>query len=269
MTSRSTRRQSVRSLCMAALIAMLFCTAAGPACAAELRIAAVERNAVGWVASHLLACIYKEAGLSMRVQAVPGNRAHLMALEGTVDGELVRMRDYTDSAANLVRVDPPLYRISIVAFSMAARHVRIQSPSDLRHYTVGALRGMTSAQTLTRKLDAVTLTSSPDQMFHMLQLGRIDAALEARLSGAYAAQRVHAQDLVSSPELAHVELHHYLNVRHKDSAARLNATLERLQKSGALQRMTAYFEQQVFQVDLDHWTETEMPEASCVRLGQP
>ena len=267
MAFRLTHRQCVRALLLASSITTHACADAEPAGTAEWRIAGVERNAVSWVASRLLACIYKDAGLPMRVQAVPASRAHLMALEGTVDGELIRMSNYADSTATLVRIDPPFYRISLVAYSLAARHVHIQDASDLRRYKVGSLRGLTTAQTLTSKLPDVTLVSSPEQMFQMLQRGRIDVAIETRLSGAYTLQRLHAQNLAVSPELTHFELHHYLDLRHKDSVAPLSAAIERLRNAGSLQRMTTSFERQVSRVDLDRWAETTMPEVACEASG--
>jgi len=241
--------------------------------AQELRIVAIERNPVSWVASRLLACVYEHAGLRLRVEALPAIRAGLVAATDSADGELLRRHDYPVRSPQLLRVDPSYYGISLVAFSMPDRSVKVQQPADLARYAVASIRGLTTAQTLTDALPGsspVTLVGSPEQMFQMLQLHRVEVALETRLAGSYTAARLGLRDLVVSPPLARFELHHYLSVRHRALMPRISASIQTMKKSGALDRMTAQFERELMAVDLANWSLTQMPARSaCARAAQP
>lgn len=221
----------------------------------ELRIAAVERNAVGWVAAQLLGDVYKEAGLALRILPMPASRANLAGTTGQVDGELIRIHSYGQRHPQLLRIEPPLYRLAVAAYSLPARSARVSSREDLQHYSMGTVRGLVYAQELTEGHPSVTLTLNVEQLLRMLQAGRIDLALETRLGARYAQRRLGLQDLVPSPDLARLDLYHYLDRRHSALAVRLSEALARLRARGDYERLIARYEAEVMTVDLEQWGE--------------
>lgn len=226
------------------LIGSLLLSAIAPwADAAEvLAIAATNKGGGGGVAALLLDEIYRRAGLRMQVLVVPGARATMMALSGEVDGELIRIPTYGQHYARLLRVDPAYYRVSVRAYSLPARNALVHSREDLQHYSVGAIRGMLYGMDLTERHPALTLTQNSLQMFRMLQAGRLDVVLSSSIAARTSAGRLGLRDLVESPELVRLELHHYLHLRHQELAPRLGDVIRRMKASGELERLTLQYE---------------------------
>ncbi|WP_457419657.1 substrate-binding periplasmic protein [Roseateles sp. P5_E7] len=232
---------SRRRLVAAALAGL----AASPALALQtFVVTAVNKTGSSAVAARLLTEIYRRAGLGLQIDVLPPQRASLMTLSDKADGELVRIASYGQTYPQLLRVDPPYYRVSVRAYSMPARAASVQSRDDLRHYSVGAIRGMVYAQDLTENHPALTLTQSPPQLFRMLTAGRLDVAICTTLSAQSAMADLGIKELDVSPDLARFDLYHYLHVRHKDVAPRIADVIRRMRDSGDLEQLTAAYEAQ-------------------------
>ena len=207
-----------------------------------LTITAVGRTGGSGVAAKLLADIYRRAGLGLVIDVLPAPRASLMALNGTADGELIRIASYGQAYPQLLRVDPSFYRVSVRAYSLPARAASVQSTADLKHYAVGSIRGMPYAQELTENHPSLTLTQNALQLFRMLLAGRINVALCTTLAAQSALNDLGAKALDESPDLARFELHHYLHIRRKALAPRIGDTIRRMRDSGELGQLTQRYE---------------------------
>jgi len=232
-------RLSRRQLGAAALASLM----PVPAWALEtLLITAVNKAGSSAVAARLLAEIYRRAGLGLQVEVLPAARASLVALSDKADGELVRIASYGQTYPQLVRVDPAFYRVSVRAYSLAARSAQVQTRDDLHHYTVAAIRGMAYAQELTDNHPALTLTQNPLQLFRMLAAGRVDVVVCATLAAQQTVNGLGLRDLDVSPELARFELHHYLHARRRALAPRLAEVIRHMRDSGELEQLTQQYE---------------------------
>lgn len=207
-----------------------------------LTVTAVSKTGGSGVAARLLGEIYRRAGLGLAVEIMPAARASLTTLNAKADGELMRIVAYGQTYPQLVRVDPAYYRISVRAYSLPGRSASVQSRDDLKHYAVGAIRGMAYAQEMTESHPALTLTQSPLQLFRMLVAGRVDVALCNTLAAQSALNGLGGRELDVSPELARFELHHYLHARHRDLAPRLGDVIRRMRDSGELEQLTQKYE---------------------------
>lgn len=207
-----------------------------------LVITAVNKSGASAVAAQLLTEIYRRAGLGLQIDVMPPPRASLTALSDKADGELIRIASYGQVYPQLLRVEPPFYRVSIRAYALPARGASVQTRDDLKHYAVGSIRGMAYVQELTENHPALTLTQNPTQLMRMLMAGRIDLALCTTLAAQSAMASLGVKDLDASPELARFDLYHYLHVRHQDLAARLGDTIRRMRDSGELEPLTQRYE---------------------------
>jgi len=221
----------------------LLLLAAGQACAAEiLAITAVSKSGGSGVAARLLGEIYRQAGLQFQLEVLPAPRAALMSLSGQMDGDLIRIPSYTQEHPQMVRVDPPYYRVSVRAYSMPDRFAHVRTREDLQHYSVGAIRGMPYAQELTENHPALTLAQNSLQMFRMLQARRLDLVLSSTLSAQSSIEQLRIKDVLISPELARFELHHCLHMRRKELAPRIGEVIRKMKANGELERLITQYE---------------------------
>ena len=230
----------------------MFGLSAGDARSAELLyLATVDKWSGSWVCMKVLAEIYRQAGLQMQVLPMPILRAHLMAVSGRVDGELCRIYGY--EAPELVRVEPGYYRISILAYSMRARNVEVRKPADLLKYSLGTIRGVHYSDGLTKDHPAVTRAINSEQMFRMLQAGRVDLVLEASGTAQTSLDKLNmsAREVVASPELVGFDLFNFLHKRHQGLVPRISEAIRRVKASGELERLTARYEAAVAGVDME------------------
>jgi len=207
-----------------------------------LSITTVSKSGASGVAGRLLTEIYRQAGLQLKIEVVPGARASLMSLSGQSDGDVIRIRSYGQTYPQLVRVDPAYYRLSVRAYSMPGRNAVVRTPDDLQHYSLGAIRGVAYASELTENHPALTLTQNSEQMFRMLQAGRLDLALDTTVTAQSSINKLGLKDVVESPELARFDFHHYLHARRKDLAPRIGEVIRKMKASGELDRLTAEYE---------------------------
>lgn len=230
---------------------------AGPALAANppIRIGAIDKDAVSWVAAQLLADIFKQAGLALEILPMPGPRTTKMSLAGELDGDLIRIQTYGQNYPVLVRVEPPFYRVSVRAFSMPGRNARISTRDDLQHYTLGAIRGMAYVYDLTETHPALTLAQNSEQMFRMLQAGRLDLVLDGSVAARASIEKLGLKDMVVSPELAGFELYLYLHIRRRDLAPRIGEAIRKLKASGELARLTTMYEATVNAANVENFRE--------------
>jgi len=161
---------------------------------------------------------------------------------GKADGDLIRIPSYGQIYPQLVRVDPPYYRIVIKAYSLVARSANVQTRDDLKHYALGSIRGMAYAQELTENHPALTLAQNPLQLFRMLAAGRVDVALCTTLAAQAAISNLALKDVEVSPDLARFEMHHYLHMRRKDLAPRIGEVIRKMKDSGELEQLTTRYE---------------------------
>lgn len=210
---------------------------------APLRISAVQKDAVSWVAARLLGEIYRQAGLALVVEPMPAPRAALLAANGEVDGELIRTRSHGEGKLQLLRVEPAYYRVQVQAFSLRARRIELRDRADLIRYKLAAVRGLSYVPELAPAHPALTLAQNSEQMFRMLQAGRVDLTLDSGLAARNVLERLGLREQVStSPELARYELFHYLHPRHRARAARIAEVIRKLRSSGELERLTDFYE---------------------------
>lgn len=221
--------------------ALLGWSATGAHARDVLTITAVNKTGASAVAARLLADIYRRAGLELQIEVQPAPRAGLTALSGQADGELVRIASYGQNYPQLIRIDPPFYRVGVRAYSLPSRSASVRTRDDLKHYTLGSIRGMAYVQELTETHPAVTQTQNAQQLFRMLLAGRLDLALCTTQAARASLLSLGAPEVDASPELAAFELHH-LHERRRDLAPRIADAVRRMRDSGELAQLTANYE---------------------------
>ncbi len=205
---------------------------------ATLRIACIQSDVEAWVARQILAAIYTQAGLTLQAEMTPPVRATVALQAGDVDGELMRPLSYADDHPEFIRVPTPFYRVSVHAYSLPGRKIRIDMPDDLWRYSVGVVRGLAVTRELTSQWPTRQVVSALNHelLCRMLKAGRIDLAVDTRLRMLNMLNHLGMQDTVISPELARFDLFHFLHKRNAEYAQRIDEAIRRMISSGELER---------------------------------
>lgn len=224
---------------LAAIIALSVGTAA---VAQEVQLARNE-NAIGQaVAAKLLTDIYKKAGLGINIAPLPAARANAVALAGDKDGEVARIAPYFAKNPSLFKVEPGYYYLTTAAFAKSDKGVTINSKDDLKKYKVGIVRGIAHAEAATEGLAGLQVTGSYDQLYQMLEAGRIDVAIDEGINGPSTLKGLGLKDITQVGEIARLDLFNVLTPAKKDLAPKISAAIKALKDSGELAKLTKRYE---------------------------
>lgn len=219
-------------------------TASSAVLAQEVNLARNE-NAIGQaVAAKLLADIYKKAGLTANITPFPGARANALALSGEKDGEVARIPAYFVKNPTLVKVEPGYYYLTTGAFAKTDKHITITSKDDLKKYKVGIVRGIAHAEAATEGLAGLQVTSSYDQLYQMLDAGRIDVAIDEGINGPVTLKGLGLTGITQVGEIARLDLFNVLTPAKKDLAPKISAAIKALKDSGELAKLTKRYEEE-------------------------
>lgn len=189
----------------------------------------------------LLREAYARIGVTVRFEYLPLLREYDSAAQRRIDASAARTPIAAQGDPDLVLVETPLLRTTVVAYSRAPR-AGLDTWDDLRGLKTGYLRGdRTTCKFLTCRNPGAYRFASLKAGFSALREERLDVFVThttiVRLGGMAEA----AQDLAASPPLFEGFFHHALNLRHADLAPRLSAALREMIESGASERLMGRF----------------------------
>lgn len=211
-------------------------------CAEEVHLARNEKAAEQSVAALILTEVYQKIGITPIIQPLPGARANIMTLAGDKDGEVARIATYAVNNPSLIKVEPGYYYLVSTAFAKSDKNIVIKSRDDLKQYRVGIVRGIAHAKVASEGVAAVEEVGTYQQMFQMLDAGRIDVAIDAGINGAYMIKKLGLSGVKPVGELARLELFHMLAPKSSLLAPKIAASLKALKSSGDLDRLVAKHE---------------------------
>ena len=164
---------------------------------------------------------FRRAGAEFKLVSLPSERSLKSADAGEVDGEGLRVAGLTAQYPNLVQVPERYVRISFVAFAKDA--------------TINLDNGWESNATGAR---AVTKVDKPEQMFQMLDGGRVDLALYTRADGLALARGLGLPSIAPVwPALKDVDMYLYLHKKHEALVPRLVQALKAMKTDGSYNRI--------------------------------
>jgi polar amino acid transport system substrate-binding protein len=177
----------------------------------------------------------RRAGLGVRIVTLPAERALLLSNSGASDGELNRTPTVEKFYPNLVRVPEKLGEMQFVIFSKDGSI--LGNLEAVRGRPVGFIRGWKIFEQATAGNTDAIAAEDADQMFRLLQLDRIDAALYERYMGR-AYLKAHAVNDVRDldPPLRVLEGFIFLHKRHAGKVPAIAAALRAMKRDGSYQR---------------------------------
>ncbi|WP_375192825.1 substrate-binding periplasmic protein [Marinobacter sp.] len=211
----------------------------------SVRIAVIDNVPSTSAAIRILNEAYETLGIRMDAVTTPSRRALFMANKGQLDGDLFRIGSVAAQYPDLIRVEFPLLRGKLRAVARDHRLSILPANQDADHWTVAVRRGVLIAEQAAEALSLnVMLAETYDQLFHLLESGRVDLAFVADIEGITPLAERKWQKLNILPDaVAKFTLHHYLHKRHQGLAEELAQTLKELEHSGIRQNILASFRQ--------------------------
>ena len=215
-----------------------------PATAETLTLGLQQNEAVQDVAVQLLTEIYKRAGLTFNYMPLPPARGTQMVLHGEIDGEVARIGAYIDKYPELIKVEPPYYYLTTVAFAKSERNIKISSREDLSKYRVGIIRGVLHSAIETEGVPSLIIANSVTSLFQMLELNRIDIAVDGGLNGQAEIRKLALTGIAPVGELARRDFFNVLTKQNSHLTSKISATIKMMSNSGELKKLIKRTEEQ-------------------------
>ncbi|MBL8486860.1 MAG: transporter substrate-binding domain-containing protein [Rhodocyclaceae bacterium] len=181
---------------------------------------------------------FRRVGLEFRLISLPSERSLLSANNGEVDGEGLRVAGLAAQYPNLVQVPERYIGISFVAFARDPS-IRVDKGwESLRSHSVAFITGWKMFEANATVARVVNRVEKPEQLFRMLEGGRIDLALYTRADGVALARSLGLADVHPlAPSLRDVDMYLYLHRRHEALVPRLAQALRDMKADGSYDRI--------------------------------
>lgn len=181
--------------------------------------------------------------LNMRLifQEMPAERSINLVSSGIDDGDCCRIpsaiqEDYPD----LLSVPVSFFSATFSAFSKE-KTMSFSTWQDLKPYNIGVVPGWKILVTNVKKVNprGYTVIDTPEAMFRMLDMGRIDVATYGYLSGLKVLSDQHLKDIYAlDPPLAVKPLFLQLNKKHSQLVPEIARVFQEMKDDGTIDRIT-------------------------------
>jgi polar amino acid transport system substrate-binding protein len=183
---------------------------------------------------------FRRIGVDFKLVSLPSERSLHSANLGEVDGEGLRVAGLSSQYPNLVQVPERFVSVSFVAFARDATIRVDQGWGSLKPYSVAFITGWKMFETNATTARIVNKVDKPEQMFRMLDGGRVDLALYTRADGIALARSLGLSAIAPlSPSLKDVDMYLYLNQKHAALVPRLAHALRGMKADGSYNRIVA------------------------------
>lgn len=186
---------------------------------------------------------FRRIGHEFRLVSLPSERSLHAADAGEVDGEGLRIDGLAGKYPNLIQVPERYIGISFVAFAIDPT-IRLDAGWDsLKPYRVAFITGWKMFEANAAGAQVVNKVEQPEQMFRMLEGGRIDLALYTLADGVMLARGMGLASVRPvRPALKDVDMYLYLNRKHAVLVPQLAAALRAMKADGSYDRILSDIE---------------------------
>lgn len=183
---------------------------------------------------------FRRVGVEFRLVGLPSERSLVAADRGEVDGEGLRVEGLSAQYANLVQVPERFIGVSFVAFARD-RSIRVDRGwESLKPHSVAFINGWKMFEANASGARVVNRVDKPEQLFRMLDGGRIDLALYTRADGVALAREMGLAGIAPlEPALKDVDMYLYLHRRHEALVPRVAQALRDMKADGSWQRIVS------------------------------
>lgn len=189
----------------------------------------------------VLDLLYKELsrrlGIEIVIQSLPAERALINANHGIEDGDVCRIAGLDEKYPNLIRVPEAVMSYQMSVFSRNA-NFKVSGPQSLKPYDVGIITGWKILERNTSEARSVIRVENGEQLFTMLDKGRIDAVVIENIQGVMLIKKMGLRQIrLLQPPFIKGEWYLYLNRMHKSLVPVISAELKAMKRDGTHRRI--------------------------------
>ena len=207
--------------------------------AEKLVIASIEGTVHTLISGKVVAEAYRRIGIEAVVRHYPGKRSVFISNRGDSDGELYRVAGMNKDYPNLLMVPVPIDNFDGMVFTKQTEFT-VNGWESLKPYKVGVRRGIRFSDEGTGSVEGIYLetVSSNKQLFLMLEEGRVDIIVIARLNGLQMQQNFKIPGIRSlEPPIESYPLYHYLHKKNSHLMPEITAALQEMEKEGLIKKI--------------------------------
>lgn len=183
---------------------------------------------------------FRRLGIDFKLISLPSERSLTSANLGEVDGEGLRVGGLEGQYPNLIQVPERYIRISFVAFAKDATISLDGGWDSLKPHRVAFITGWKMFEANASGAKVVNRVEKPEQLFQMLETGRVDLALYTRADGAALVRKLGVPSIAPvAPALKDVDMYLYLNRKHAALVPRLAQVLKEMKADGTYNRIVS------------------------------
>lgn len=185
---------------------------------------------------------FKRLGIELKMVRHPSERSLHLANEGEVDGEGFRVAGLSSQYPNLIQVPERYGEVSFVAFTKGVPAASANAGTGwevLRGKRVAYITGWKLFEANVGQAQTVVKVDKPEQMFQMLDTGRVDVALYTLRDGSALVREMGLADVKPVlPALKNSDMYVYLHKKHEALVPRLSQVLKEMKSDGSYARLT-------------------------------
>ena len=183
---------------------------------------------------------FRRIGVDVKLVSLPSERSLHSANLGEVDGEGLRVPGLASQYPNLVQVPERYIGISFVAFAKDTSIRLDQGWDSLKSHRVAFINGWKMFENNAGGAKSVNKVDKAEQLFLMLDGGRIDLALYTRTDGVALARHMGLSSIAPlTPALKDVDMYLYLHRKHEALVPKLAQALREMKADGSYNRILA------------------------------
>ena len=183
----------------------------------------------------------RRIGVDLKLVSLPSERSLTAANLGEVDGEGLRVGGLGGPDGpypNLIQVPERFVRISFVAFAKNATISLDNGWDSLKPYRIAFINGWKMFEANALGARVVNKVDKPEQLFRMLDEGRVDLVLYTHADGLLLARNLGLTSVAPlSPALKEVDMYLYLHKKHQALVPKLTQAIRDLKADGSYNRI--------------------------------
>lgn len=179
----------------------------------------------------LVAEIFRRLNIDYVLIHQPAQRAIISTNNGSVDGTTPRAAAIEKNQHNIIRIPQDIFNFEYMAYTKDPS-IKIKDWSSLKPYTVGIINGWKIIEKNVSGAKSVTKANYLDQLFTLLDLGRVDIAILDRVMGNWELKQLGLNFITIEPPLLEKLNYIYVHKRHKNLVHDINQTVIEMKKDG-------------------------------------